>query len=78
MARRHGEKWFVGVMTGNESATIDIPLNFLGEGDWKSTRLGDVLGKADAWDRREDSVNAQSVLHVPMSPRGGFVAWIRK
>ena len=78
MARRHGERWFVGVMTGNESATIDIPLNFLTEGDWKSTRLGDVLGKADAWDRREDSVNARSVLHVPMSPRGGFVAWIRK
>jgi alpha-glucosidase len=78
MARRSGDQWFVGVMTGMESATFDIPLTFLGDGDWKITRLGDVLGKADAFDRIDLTGNGKSSLHVPMSARGGFVAWIRK
>ncbi len=78
IARRSGDQWFVGVMTGMESTTIDIPLSFLGDGDWKITRLGDVLGKADAFDRSDVTGNTKTRLHVPMSSRGGFVAWIRK
>jgi len=78
MARRHGDSWFIGVMNGKDSAALDIPLKFLAAGDWKATRLADVPDKADAWDRAEESVNGQSSWHVPLSPRGGFVAWIRK
>jgi alpha-glucosidase len=78
MARRHEDSWFIGVMNGKDSATIDIPLSFLAAGDWKATRLGDVPDKPDAWDRAEERVNGQSSWRVPLSPRGGFVAWIRK
>jgi len=78
MARRHGDSWFIGVMNGKDSAALDIPLKFLAAGDWKATRLADVPDKADAWDRAEESVNGQSSWHVPLSPRVGFVAWIRK
>ena len=29
LARRNGERWFVGAMNGNEERTVTIPLNFL-------------------------------------------------
>jgi len=80
IARRHGDQWFIGAINGDGalSATIDIPLQFLGRGPWKATRLGDVPGQAAAWDRQEGTVNARASLHVSLAPRGGFVAWIRK
>lgn len=78
MARRHGNQWFIGVLNGADSAALDIPLSFLGRGSWKASYLGDVPDRADAWDRREERVTARTSFHVPMSSRGGFVAWIRK
>jgi alpha-glucosidase len=78
MARRHGAHWFIGVMNDADNTVFDISLDFLGHGAWKATRLGDVQSQADAWDRKEEAVNAHTSWHVPLSSRGGFVAWIRK
>lgn len=78
MARRRGDQWFIGVLNGAESGVMEIKLDFLGRGEWKATYLGDVEGKPAAWDRKEETVKAKSALRVPLSPRGGFVAWIRK
>lgn len=78
MARRHGDQWFIGVMNGADATSMDIPLNFLGAGDWKAIRLGEVADKPDAWDRREETVNAKTKWQVPLRTRGGFVAWIKK
>ncbi len=77
-ARRRGDQWFIGVMNGADATTFDAPLRFLGAGEWKASRLGDVAGKPDAWDRKEGTVDAHTTLHVTLSSRGGFVAWIRK
>jgi alpha-glucosidase len=76
--RRRGNDWFVAIMNGADPTTVEVPLNFLGAGQWKLTRLGDVAGKPDAWDRHDEAAGAQSTLHVSLSSRGGFVAWIRK
>jgi hypothetical protein len=57
---------------------MDLPLSFLGSGTWQSIRLGDVAGKADAWDRQEGSVSASATLQVKLSSRGGFVAWFKQ
>jgi alpha-glucosidase len=77
-ARRRGDQWFIGVMNGADATTLDVPLNFLGAGEWKASRLGDVGGKPDAWDRKEEAVNAGTTFHASLASRGGFVAWIRK
>ena len=77
-ARRHGGQWFIGVMNGADAAVLDVPLDFLGPGEWKATLLGDVQGSPAAWDRSEPTVDARTGLHISMSSRGGFVAWIRK
>jgi alpha-glucosidase len=77
-ARRSGNQWFLGVMNGPADSTLDLPLDFLGLGTWKATRLGDVQGKADAWDRRDDTASPADHVQLQLSPRGGFVGWFRK
>ena len=73
MARRHGSQWFIGVLNGADSAALDIPLNFLGRGSWRASYLGDVPDRADAWDRREESVTARTFLPCP----DVFARWLR-
>ncbi|MCI4588747.1 glycoside hydrolase family 97 protein [Sphingobium sp. BYY-5] len=41
VARRHGERWFLGAMTNEDARRIDVPLSFLGEGDWRATIFAD-------------------------------------
>ena len=77
-ARRHGNSWFIGVMNGADPSSLNLRLDFLGRGSWKMTRLADQPGKLDAFDRREQKVNAASALPVHLASRGGFVAWIRQ
>lgn len=77
-ARRSGDQWFIGILNGADPASLEVPLDFLGSGKWKATRLGDVGGKADAWDRNEGTVDARTIFHLSLPSRGGFVARIRK
>jgi alpha-glucosidase len=78
LARRSGKSWFVGLLNGADAKTVDVSLGFLGGGTWQSVRLGDVPGKAAAWDRQEGAVSATQTLKVPLSSRGGFVAWLKQ
>jgi alpha-glucosidase len=78
VARRHGDQWFIGVLNGADTATLDISLKFLGKGTWRATRLGDTQDKPDAWDRREEQITSEDSFKSSLAPRGGFVAWIRK
>jgi alpha-glucosidase len=77
-ARRSGETWFVGILNGANAATLDLSLRFLGSGTWQSLRLGDVSGRADAWDRKEGAVSPTDTIQVKLSARGGFVARFKR
>jgi len=77
-ARRSGGEWFVGVLNGPTATSLELSLGFLGAGSWNSIRLGDVSGRADAWDRQEGTVSASDSLTVNLASRGGFVAWFRQ
>jgi len=77
-ARRSGDEWFVAVMNGADATSVDLPLDFLGSGRWKSIQLRDTKDKADAWDRKEGNLTRADHLTVDLSPRGGFVGWIRR
>jgi hypothetical protein len=57
---------------------MDISLDFLARGDWRSSQLFDVKGHPDAWDRKEIKVTRTNQIHLVLDHRGGFVAWIRK
>ena len=79
MARRHGDKWYVGGLTGQAARTVTISLDFLGEGDWKVELFKDGT---NATRHAEDYVRTESPagqsLTVEMAPGGGFAAIITR
>jgi alpha-glucosidase len=79
MARRHGDKWYVGGLTGQAGRTVTISLDFLGEGDWKVELFNDGI---NATRHAEDYVRTESQagqsLTVEMAPGGGFAAIITR
>jgi len=77
-ARRKGDEWFVAVMNGGSDTHLDLALDFLSPGTWKSSQLFDVKGKDAAWDRQERAVTRTDSIRLDLAPRGGFVGWIRK
>lgn len=78
MARKSGNQWFIAVMNGAEAATLDVPLDFLGRGSWEATELFDAEGRPDGWNRQNGTVTKANHLKVHLSPRGGFVGYLRK
>jgi alpha-glucosidase len=42
IARRHGKDWYVGSIAGSHGATLDIPLEFLGAGEFKAETYSDA------------------------------------
>ncbi len=79
MARRHGDKWYVGGLTGHAARTITVNLDFLGEGEWKVELFKDGI---NATRHAEDYVRIESpagqTLTVEMAPGGGFAAIITR
>jgi alpha-glucosidase len=80
IARRHGREWFVGAITGVQPREIDLPMEFLGRGDFTA----DIY--ADAPDAEQNPkhtqieqkrVNAATLLHVKLAPSGGSAMRIR-
>jgi len=75
-ARRSGKQWFIAVINGGEATTLDIPLDFLGTGSWKSTQLRDAKDKPNAWNRQDGKATRNDHIRLEIAARGGFVGWI--
>jgi len=78
MARRSGNRWFIAAINGADATSLDLPLDFLGKGTWRAIELFDVEGKPDDWNRQNGTVSKTDRLKVQLSPRGGFVAYLRE
>ncbi len=72
-ARRKGAVWFVGVINGPDSTTLDFPLTFLGSGKYDMIQLGDATGRDDAWQREEKIVRRGDPVRLALRPGGGCV-----
>jgi alpha-glucosidase len=77
-ARRSGDQWFIAVMNGADATSLDVPLDFLGSGTWKASQLRDTKDKPDAWDRQDGNITRTDHIKLDLSPRGGFVGWLRR
>lgn len=80
-ARRSGEKWFLGGLTSWEGRTIDIPLDFLGEGEWKAELFldgvnADLTGTDYRTEKR--TIKGGDTLSVEMKSGGGFAAIVSR
>jgi alpha-glucosidase len=77
VARRSGNRWFLGAMTNESSRTLTLPMNFLGQGTYRMTSYAD--GPA-ATENRKDLTTATKELapgqplQLNLAPWGGFAA----
>ena len=79
MARRNGNKWYVGGLVGHDARTITVDLGFLGEGDWKVELFKDgVNATRHAEDYARIEALAGKDLTVEVAPGGGFAAIFTK
>ena len=80
VARRRGREWFVGSITGWKPNELDVPLEFLGRGDFVAEIYSDA---ADANVNpthiaiEEKRVTAATVLHVKLANGGGQAIRLR-
>jgi hypothetical protein len=73
MARRNGNRWFLGAIAAGDARTITAPLGFLGGGDW----LVEVVRDNGADVARSSQVLRSSAsLAIPVPRNGGFAAVI--
>ena len=73
-ARRSGQQWFIGVMNGPGATPLDLPLDFLGRGQYQMIQLGDAPDRDDAWDREEKTVRRGDSVRLVLRPGGGCVS----
>lgn len=75
VARRKGDAWYLGGMTGEHDAALELPLKFLGEGSFDAELILDDPEKGPtAVVERTEIVSANDKLKVKITRAGGFVA----
>jgi alpha-glucosidase len=81
IARRKGSTWYIGALTNWTARDLDIPLSFLGEGDYEAEVFSDgINAERDGTDYQRAilSVQQTSSIHLHMAKGGGWAAIIRK
>lgn len=75
VARRHGDTWFLGSMTDWDPRDLEIPLDFLGAGEYEAEIFADGPGAekdATSLSVRKQNVKASEKLSVHLAPGGGL------
>lgn len=81
VARRKGDVWYLSAMTNWTARTVDLPLSFLGEGEWTAEIFADgVNAERNAMDYTcsKQQVNKASVLSAAMASGGGYAVILQK
>ncbi len=74
IARRRGERWYIGGIGGDATARdLQVELPFLGGGRFSASVIADGPDD-DTFAESVRSVTNDTALPVSMRPRGGFVA----
>jgi alpha-glucosidase len=76
-ARRHGNEWFLAVLNGSADRTIDLPLSFLGEGEYQALLVGDEERDATAVKIENRRHGREDSIELEIAPGGGFIARFR-
>lgn len=79
MARRKGDRWYVGAMTNWDSRALELDLSFLPAGDYTMTIYQDGVNAhriATDYKKVTCTVPASRKVEVKMAPGGGWAAEI--
>jgi alpha-glucosidase len=77
IARRKGDRWYLGAMNGNSARKVSLPLSFLGAGSWTADLWLDG-DKPDAIRRDSRGVAASGTIELELAATGGAVAVLRQ
>ena len=77
IARRNGEKWFVGGMAAEKSEEVFFVFDFLPEGNYKMTLIADGENASDLL-RETYNITRVNTFTYEIKPTGGFVMIIEK
>ncbi|MBY8882290.1 glycoside hydrolase family 97 catalytic domain-containing protein [Actinacidiphila acidipaludis] len=73
MARRNGDRWFVGGILAGAGDTMNAPLSFLGKGPWLLQTVEDAAS-GGGLQRTVRTVTSADTLSVLAQANGGFAA----
>lgn len=73
-ARRKGNVWFLAILNGGASKTLDIPLDFLETNTYQTELVGDVADKPASVTFQRRVYGKGDRVHLSLVPGGGFVA----
>lgn len=79
VAKRKGNKWFIGGITNPTPRDFKLKLDFLGAGNHKLTAFKDGINadyQAMHYNKVEQTVTAASTIDIHMAPNGGWAAVI--
>jgi alpha-glucosidase len=80
VARRKGDKWFVGAITNQDGRTVDVNLDFLKDGNFTLTSFEDGINadrQAMDYKKRTSEVSNQTKLSIKMVRNGGWCGVIK-
>ena len=81
VARRSGQAWFLGGLTGNDAYDANVRLEFLKKGRWRLRLWKDAPDSdtnATHLETEEGLVTPAEILKIHCAPGGGFTAWLRR
>lgn len=81
VARRKNNDWYVGTITNHQARDIDIPMNFLSQGNYRAeiyTDAGDTNIHPDNLIKQVKEITKNDVLHLHIAAGGGEVMRIIK
>jgi alpha-glucosidase len=74
IARRHGDEWFLGAMTNWDARDLEIPLSFLGAGEFEAQIFADGADAdqvATSLAISKRTMNSRDALTIHLAPGGG-------
>ncbi|MTI38720.1 glycoside hydrolase family 97 catalytic domain-containing protein, partial [Fulvivirga lutimaris] len=81
VARRKGNKWYIGAMTDWDARSLELDLSFLGDGDYTMEVFKDGINAgmfAEDYKKETTTVQKDAKVKVELSSGGGWTAIIKK
>jgi alpha-glucosidase len=73
-ARRSGETWFLAIVNGPAGRTIQAPLSFLGDGEYRASLVLDVKDNPAAVEIKETAARRGDTMTIQLTDGGGAIA----
>lgn len=73
-ARRKGDTWFLAVVNGPAGRTMQVPLTFLRDGDYRTLVVRDKDGDAGAVEVVKGMARRGDTVPIKLSDGGGYIA----